>query len=278
MKNQDYETKGKLARVYRDGKGVEKDLDKAIELMREAASGELKWPKNELLELLMKRQTESDYSEIIALAPKYVEEGSSHAAIILSNLYLQDNNTFFNYSNALYWARKAFLSDNTLFKNYFELLINSNEQQHMDEAKVVVSVATSFSKESYGFLARMYRDGKGVEKDLDKAIELMSIASSGIQKWPKNELAELLVKRGTQEDFSKALEINLELSATGDLSATGRLARMYRDGKGVEKDLDKAIELMKKAAESELSWPKKELSEMLAMRGDSEDLGALLQL
>ena len=109
----------------------------------------------------------------------------------------------------------------------------------------------------------MYRDGKGVERDLDKAIALMRQAANKNIGWAKNELIDLLLKRNQEEDLNEAFELASDFSTKGDPSATGRLARMYRDGKGVEKDLNKAIELMRQAADSNILWAKNELDAMM---------------
>ena len=50
-----------------------------------------------------------------------------------------------------------------------------------------------------------------------------------------------------------------------------RLGRAYRDGRGVEKDIDKAISWMHKAAKINFKW-ERELNDLLQKYGDSKDL------
>ena len=111
-------------------------------------------------------------------------------------------------------------------------------------------------------LSGMYRDGKGVDKDIDRAIEWMAKVADEDIGWAKNELVDLLLKRGTGSDIEEAFGICSQSAATGDVGAMGRLGRMYRDGKGVDKDIDRAIEWMTKAADRGIAWAKNELSNM----------------
>jgi len=193
---------GRLGRMYRDGKGVEKDLDKAIEWMRKAAERNPNW-KNEFMYMLWKRGTLEDLRELNGNAEKGAAEGNAFA---------------------LQW------------------------------------------------LGRMYRDGKGVEKDLDKAIDMMRKTAEKIQGWSRNELIDMLWKRGTPEDFAEMKDIAETAAGEGDIGAMSRLGRMYRDGKGVEKDLDKAIEWMRKAAESGNKWTVIEYVDTLWKRSSFQDL------
>ena len=184
---------GSLARLYREGKGVEKDLDKAIEWMRRAADCRIEWARFELFDLLWRRSNSDDLIEMKTVAEEYAREGNADSMLRLG---------------------------------------------------------------------RMYRDGKGVEKDLDKAIDMMRKTAEKIQGWSRNELVDMLWKRGTPEDFEEMKSVAETAAGEGDIGAMGRLGRMYRDGKGVEKDLDKAIEWMRKAAEKNPIW-NREIQELI---------------
>ena len=104
-----------------------------------------------------------------------------------------------------------------------------------------------------GRLGRMYRDGKGVEKDLDKAIEWMRKAAKRNTVW-ESELINMLWKRGTPDDLAELKSVVENGAAEGKAYAFLWIGRMYRDGKGVEKDLDQAIEWMRRAAEEKYGW------------------------
>ena len=146
-----------------------------------------------------------------------------------------------------------------------------------DDLKEAFEIASEFSSEgnvmATGKLARAYRDGKGVEKDIDKAIELMRIAAEeGEFRWARHELFVILWKRGSEDDLKEAFEIASKFSSKGDSTATGHLALAYRHGKGVEKDIDKAIELMRIAANANIGWAKKDVIDMLIKRDSDGDI------
>ncbi|WP_400203049.1 tetratricopeptide repeat protein, partial [Methanomethylophilus alvi] len=73
------EYQARLGRAYRDGKGVERDLDKAAEWMRKAADQDLGWAKNELFDVLWKIGTPESYSEMIDVATRFAEAGDGAA-------------------------------------------------------------------------------------------------------------------------------------------------------------------------------------------------------
>ena len=89
-------------------------------------------------------------------------------------------------------------------------------------------------------LGLLYRDGKGVRKDLAKA-------------------AELLSKAAEQEDPH----------------ATNSLGNMYWNGEGVAKDEDKAVELIVKALSMGIPWEWGGLDQKLKKRTDREKLAPL---
>ena len=111
-------------------------------------------------------------------------------------------------------------------------------------------------------MARAYRDGKGVEKDLVKAAEWMRKAREKKIVWADWELVDILFGINTSESNAEAIAISKPLAEVGNRELQARLGRAYRDGKGVEKDLVKAAEWMRKAADQNLGWAKTELSNL----------------
>ena len=117
--------------------------------------------------------------------------------------------------------------------------------------------------EFMGHLGRAYRDGRGVPRDLDKAAEWMRKAADKNVGWAKNELFDILWKINTPESHKEMISVAKVFAEAGDGGAMGRLGRAYRDGRGVEQDLDKAAEWMRKAADKNVGWAKNELSKIL---------------
>ena len=183
---------GHMGRAYRDGKGVEKDLDKAAEWMRKASNAGIGWAKNELFDILWRIGTPESYREMISVATAFAELGDGNAM---------------------------------------------------------------------GRIGRAYRDGKGVEKDLDKAAEWMRKAMDKAWLWGV-DLSDLLLKSPKKKDHEEAFKICSSLVKRNSAEAMGYLGRMYRDGKGVEMNLDNAAEWMRKAANKNVGWAKNELNDI----------------
>lgn len=78
-----------------------------------------------------------------------------------------------------------------------------------------------------------------------------------------NELVSLIMMREYDEDNKKAASAASRQYEAGDLNSSANLARMYRDGKGTEVDLDKAVKFMKIAADSGIGWGKREYKLLL---------------
>ena len=112
-------------------------------------------------------------------------------------------------------------------------------------------------------LSYMHRDGKGTAKDIDKAIEWLRRSAELGDDRIKDEFVGALLKRASLEDFREAHDICVLLAEKDNRNAMFRLGRMYRDGKGTAKDIDKAIEWMRRSAELGNDLAKSELADLL---------------
>ena len=120
------------------------------------------------------------------------------------------------------------------------------------------------------FLAMMYKNGCGVEVNLFTAAELMQIAARLDIKWAKWEYYEILWKMNTPESLKTMIEYGQAESDKGNMELRARLARAYRDGKGVERDLNKAAELMKSVLPGNPAWAKWEYLDILKIINTAE--------
>ena len=121
-------------------------------------------------------------------------------------------------------------------------------------------------------LADAYRNGNGVEKDEDKAIEFYKKAYD-IGGYAAGEsackIAVILANRELYGESYKWLELSGE---AGFGWGWNNLAGAYRNGNGVEKDEDKAIELYKKAydiGEDAAGESANEIGNIYCIRGDN---------
>ncbi|MCB5279599.1 MAG: sel1 repeat family protein [Candidatus Cloacimonetes bacterium] len=216
---------------------------------------------------------------MVEIIVPFAESGDSEAQRCIGQAYRDGKGAPQDLDKAAEWMRKAADKNLGRAKNeLFDILWRIGTPESYRE---MISVATEFAESgdgaAMGRIGRAYRDGKGVEKNLDEAIRWMYEASCEDLNWARNELFDLFCKRGEPDDFIKAKAI-VEISAkNGDMGGMGRLGRAYRDGKGVEKDLDKAIEWIRKAVPRNDIW-KNELIELLRKRGLPEDIKELEDL
>ena len=150
----------------------------------------------------------------------------------------------------------------------------------IDSSSVILckKEAESGNPEAMKWLARMYRDGKGVETDLDKAAEWMRKAANEGVSWARSELYDIFWKMDTPDSLKEMRELVVPLAKSGDARAMNQLARMYRDGKGVETDLDKAAEWMRKAANEGVSWAPHELFGILWQINTPDSLKEMIEV
>lgn len=165
------------------------------------------------------------------------------------------------------WMRKA--SDNGLgwAKNeLFDILWTINTP---DSTLEMIHLAYDYANEGdapmTGRIGRAYRDGKGVPKNLDIATRWMLKSAEMGCDWAKIEYFELLWTIGTPESLKTMIEYGLLQSNKGNMELRARLGRAYREGKGVEKDLRRAAELMKETHKGKPQWSKWEYVDILMM-------------
>lgn len=210
-----------------------------------------------------------EFVETLELA----KSGDSSAQRRISLMYRKGIGIEKNLDYSIEWIRKAVESHEYMSWNELvDCLLERGTEEDLAEA---FSIATDFAADGApGInirLARMYRDGKGTARDLDKAIESMQIAYQNEEQWSWNELIDLLNRRsGIYLD--RAYAIALDYAERGDPGANVRLARMHYSGRGAEKNLDKAIEIMRVAADKGNKYGMNELVDYLLERGNPIDI------
>ena len=130
-------------------------------------------------------------------------------------------------------------------------------------AEICLDEAIAGNPDCMGRLGRMYRDGKGVEKNIDNAILWFEKASVSNKGWSPEYIDSLLMKQDP-EYFKIAFEVCQCGAENGQIACMGRLGRMYRDGKGVEKNINNAILWFEKASRLH-EYYEKELNQLMSL-------------
>jgi len=200
---------------------------------------------------------------------RYGDEGMYSA---ISKAYLDGRIVKKNIDKAIKFKRMSLEETGRGKKELAGMLtIRAADSDTREAHQIYSELAGKGDTDAMGMLGRMYRDGKGTKKDLDAAIEWMRKAADGGIGWAKNELTDMLIIRGTKDDIAEAFTVCSGFARTGDAHALGRLGRMYRDGKGIERDNNEAVRLMRAAFYKHAGWTI-EFIDMLIIRGTDSDL------
>ena len=101
-------------------------------------------------------------------------------------------------------------------------------------------------------LARMLANGNGAPKDANRAIELLKPSASDGSSYSQNLLGSTYLIKGDSQDYEEARRWLLLASEKGHLVAQFTLGQIYRNGWGVEKNLETAHEWYLESATHEL--------------------------
>ena len=99
-------------------------------------------------------------------------------------------------------------------------------------------------------LGRMYRKGKGVEKNFDEAIKYYEMAIEKGNDCAMFGLGRMYyIAKGVEQNFEKVIKYYKMSIEKGNSHAMGNLGYMYQYGKGVKRNYKKAIKYYKMAIE-----------------------------
>ncbi len=133
--------------------------------------------------------------------------------------------------------------------------------------EVATEHASAGDQISNAYLGRMFFNGKGVEKDVFRAREYYEKAPD--VDWAVSELIGILWNMGTKESVSEMLIIAQPLADRGHRNAIAHIAKAFRYGKGVNRDLNAAADLMRKIYSGNAGWTR-DLADILEAIGTPE--------
>ncbi|MDH2998852.1 hypothetical protein A1D22_03145 [Pasteurellaceae bacterium LFhippo2] len=206
-----------LAFFYLRGKGVDKDPNKAVQILLKFADRE-----NPAIELLLADAfSQSNQPErAVYWLEKSAEHGLSESQVLLGRLYFYGHIVPEDYKKA---------------KEWFELAMQQNNM------------------EAASMLSIMYLEGKGVEKSMEKAMELIIKAANANDPLAQYLLAHKMLEENNVESALKLL--NQSASNQFDM-AKFSLALIYEDGSIVKKDSQKSRLLLEEVPEQTRNFMK----------------------
>ncbi len=171
---------------------------------------------------------------------------------------------YLDYPVDLIWHCLDEIGDYKYGLNYVDYIINNSMYEKISDA---IFMCTQLYKkglfEAAGKLGLIYKRGLYVKKDLYLASKYLRIAADNHINWAKTELFEVYWKIDSQYANKELVKFCTNLLDNDDRGAQGWLARAYRYGKGVEKDLSISSTLYRLSADNGVGWAKNELMDLL---------------
>ncbi len=238
-----------LARLYRDGKGVEKDPGEAARLMKAAFEWNPRWYTKEYVTILLDSGVDSDRGEAIRLVGGDLSlVGDPGQCAVIARSYRDGDMVGKDVDAAIGWMRKAAEADGGFTREYWELLLSTDDRECHAEALDACMKASDEGPEFAAMAARMLRDGKGADRDAAGAVEWMRKAMGQDPGRYRSEFIGMLFGSGRDQDIAEAAALcKGSYDEVSDPEACVVLSKSFREGTGVGKDLLESVNWMRRA-------------------------------
>ena len=270
-----------ISGILSEGKGSVRDMDAAVDWMRKAYAAQPNTYCWQYADILMKSGRDIDFYEVINVCFKlYDRHGSSKACEVISDIYRLGRGVEKDTNAAVAWMGKAAELEPVKYVRRYESVLDAAgapryyaEAAGMCRSRLEDGGSPAFS----ALLARLCRDGRGVEKDLGEAVRLMRAAYKWRPQWYAKEYVGILLESGDEFGVAEAARVvGSDLGLVDDPAHCSAIGDAYRLGKGVEKDLDKAVAWMGKA-ESKDSRYLGDYCDLLMSIGDQKSYAEVLR-
>ncbi|MDC5294827.1 tetratricopeptide repeat protein [Acinetobacter baumannii] len=185
---------------------------------------------------------------------KDAENGDPVAQYNLGLMYKKGvNGVNIDLEKAIYWYKKAIEQGDDA--KYNLAIIYASEGTEFSNPtlafKLLSDLSQSGHKEAINYLGILYRNGIGVKKDYNKALNLFEKAVSLNVSGSKFNLGNMYFNGyGTEVDYKKAAYwFDQAVRYEQDAYAAEMLGGMFYEGRGVEKNINKSLEFYQIAAD-----------------------------
>ncbi len=249
--------------MYRDGYGVTKDIQKAMEWLRKSAEQGNDLGQRNLNNLLatnayseaVKYYGQKEYSKALPLFKQTAEQNNADAQSYLGVMYQYGYGVPKDDQKAVEWYRKAAEQGNAYSQNNLGKMYRDGYGVPKDDQKAVEwyrKAAEQGNANGQSELGTAYIHGRGVTKDVQKAMEWYLKAAEQGNLMAQYMLAvayssgdEGITKNETQATFWGRKVVNA--AEQGNATAQSHLGYMYQYGYGVAQDYQKAMEWYRKS-------------------------------
>jgi len=243
----------KLGALYRDGKGVTQDYDKAREWFQKAANaGDANGMRHLGWLYENGKGVAQDYGKARQWYQKAADAGEPHGMTNLGWLYENGKGVAQDYDKARELFQKAADAGESYGMTNLGWLCENGWGVVKDYDKArewFQKAADAGNAEAMRNLGVLYQNGLGVAQDYEKARQWYQKAADADNTVAMTTLGFLYsTGKGVAQDYDKARQWFEKAADAGDKTAMRNLGMLYRDGRGVIQDYDKAREWFQKAA------------------------------
>ncbi len=189
---------------------------------------------------------QEDYVKALKYAQMAADEGDAQGMGMLATMYYLGYGVDKDLDQTRYWAQQAADRENNVGYTILGQLYY-DEENYIFAKAYLDKGAKLGNNRARMLLADMYHDGKGVEKNEETARAFLQDAVADGDEEAKNMLS--LYNLIDNHNDLDAVAHDEQSVANDDPIALIILSSRYKEGMGVEKDIKKAFELCKKAAD-----------------------------
>ncbi|MCL2816389.1 MAG: protein kinase [Oscillospiraceae bacterium] len=239
---------------YLDGKGVEKNFEKAVYWFSQAAEQGYASAQNNLGYCYYNgKGVEQDYEKAIYWYTQSANQGNSYGQYNLADCYYKGNGLKKDYEKSVYWLNLSAdngydYAQNNLGNRYF-----NGEGVAKDYEKAIYWYTKAAERGNYLAqynLADCYYKGSGAEKDYEKSAYWLTISAGQGYSSAQNTLGNRYYGgEGVAKDYVKAVYWYAKAAEQGNIYGQYNLADCYAKGEGIEQDYAKAIYWYTQSAE-----------------------------
>ncbi len=250
-----------LATAYYTGEGVDQNYDTAVKHLKMAVKGKFAESQVLLAKCYINGQGVSkDYDQAVQWLAEAYCQNSKEAEEVKRFISDETNADFRNYVDGLkqLYANHNYAEAQKLFKKVekagiaegitmqgFCLMDSQNPKADAKKAFKELQKAAPQSTAANYLLAQLYQEGNGVDKDTQKATELILKAANAGNGYAMEKAGNMYFEgTGVAQDYVKAVEYYLMAEAQSKLTATSarNLAKCYTMGISNLPDKDKSQE------------------------------------
>ncbi|KAF9434731.1 Heat shock 70 kDa protein 12A [Entomortierella beljakovae] len=230
-----------LGEMFEQGRGVQRNYSKALELYSRAAKQGHAGAQINLGSMYENnRGVPKNLSIALGLYYKAASSGNSNAQFKLGTMFANGTGVERDYSRAAQWYLKSANQGNSRAQtelghiHFKGLGAEKNYTGALEWYSRAANYGNTSAKNSLGF---MYAYGLGVPVDKVKAVDWYHQAADLGDSMAQNSLGEMFERgEGIRQNYANAIDFYLRSATQGNVNALFNLGAMHEYGKGIRQD------------------------------------------